>query len=233
MKSRRLHRAIRYAVTGAVLVAALAWSFWPRPVLVDLATVTRGPMRVTVDEDGRTRVRERYVLSAPLGGRLGRIQLHPGDAVEAGRTVVAAIEPTDPGLLDARARAEAEARLGAADAARQAEPTLERARTAHSFAAADLRRVRQSFERHAAGRELDAAEEKERITHQELRAAEFALRIAGFERDLAEAALKHTRPDAAAGARADAGECPAVPGAVRFEIHSPIGGRVLRVFDES
>ena len=128
MKPRRLDRVVRYAVAGAILVAALAWAFWPRPVPVDVAIVSRGPMRVTVDEDGRTRIRERYVLSAPLAGRLSRIQLHPGDTVKAGRTVIAAIDPTNPGLLDARARAEAEARLGAANAGRQqAVPNLERA----------------------------------------------------------------------------------------------------------
>lgn len=118
MKRRRLRRMVSYVVTVAALAAGAAWAFWPRAVPVDVAVVTRGPMRVTVDEDGRTRIKERYVLSSPLAGRTLRLQLHPGDAVESGRTVVAAIEPTDPGLLDVRARAEAEARLGAADAAR-------------------------------------------------------------------------------------------------------------------
>jgi HlyD family secretion protein len=190
-------------------------------------------MRVTVDEDGRTRIRERYVVSAPLAGRLPRIQLHPGDEVTSGRTVVAAIEPTDPGLLDARARAEAEARLGAAAAAREeALPNLERARAAHDYAAADLRRVRQTFENHTAtGRELDAAEEKERRTHQELKAAEFAVRVAEFERDLAQAALNYTQPGDRA--RADAGESQCPPDHAGFEIQSPVGGRVLRVFQES
>lgn len=236
MKRQRSRGKAAFAIGVAALAASLAWAFWPRPVPVDVAAVARGPMRVTVDEDGRTRIRERYVVSAPLAGRLGRIQLDPGDAVAAGRTVVAVIEPTDPGLLDARARAEAEARLGAADAARQqAVPNLERARTAHNYAAADLRRVRQMFEkRSGTERELAAAEEKERTTQQDLRAAEFALRIAEFERELAQAALEHTRADA--GARADIAEGgggPASVGAVRFEIQSPIQGQVLRVFQES
>ena len=236
MKTRRLRRTASYAIALAALAGSLAWAFWPRPVPVEVAAVTRGPMRVTVDEDGRTRIRERYVISAPLAGRMTRIQLHPGDAVASAQTVVAAIEPTAPALLDARARAEAEARFGAATAARdQAVPRLERARTAYSYAAADFRRVRQSFEnRSATGREFDAAEEKERSTHQELRAAEFALRIAEFERELAEAALKHTRPDPGGSAetgRSAASNCESDD--AQFDIRSPIDGRVLRVFQES
>ena len=245
MKKRPVRRALSYVVGLAAVAGALAWAFWPRPVPVDVAAVARGPMRVTVDEDGRTRIKERYEVSSPLAGRLLRIRLEPGDGVAAGSTVVASIEPTDPAMLDARARAEAEARLGAASAAReQAVPRLERARTEYQFAATDLRRVRKSFEtRTATGRELDAAEEKERTTNLELRAAEFAVRIADFERDLALAALKHTRPGGAppesarpGDARADAGNgraAPADDAAARFEIHSPIDGRVLRVFQES
>lgn len=239
MKPQRARRSILRAAALAMLAAALAWAFWPRPAVVDVAAVTRGPMLVTIDEDGRTRIRERYVVSAPLAGRMLRIQLHPGDPVAAGCTVVAAIEPTDPAMLDARSRAEAEARLGAAEAARgQAVPRLERARTQHHFAAADLRRVRQMFEkRSATGRELDAAEEKERTTHQELRAAEFAVRIADFERDLAQAALQHTRPATAAEAPDGSASRSAAAfsgrGGMRFEIHSPIDGRVLRVLQES
>ena len=127
MKPRRLRRTTSYAIALVAFAGSLAWAFWPRPVPVDVAAVTRGPMRVTVDEDGRTRIRERYVVSAPLAGRMTRIQLHPGDAVASGQTVVAAIEPTAPALLDARARAEAEARFSAATAARdQAVPRLER-----------------------------------------------------------------------------------------------------------
>src|SRR5688572_29209130 len=238
MKPQRTSRFAMYAVSLAVVAAALAWAFWPRPIPVDVAAVVRGPMRLTVDEDGRTRIKEQYVVSAPLAGRMSRIHLHPGDAVAAGRTVVAAIEPTDPALLDARARAEAEARLSAATSARdQAVPRLERARTAHDYAAADLRRVRKMFEtRSGTGRELDAAEEKERATHHALRAAEFAVHIADFERDLAEAALKHASPATirAGGAPAgsDATGCDGDT-AARFEIRSPIEGRVLRVFQES
>jgi HlyD family secretion protein len=226
MNGKRIRRRLSSLLIAVALAAALVWAFVPRPVAVDVASVTRGPMAVTVDEDGRTRIKERYVVSAPLAGRLLRIELHPGDPVDAGKTVIAAIEPPDPSLLDVRARAEAEARLGAArTAVDQAGPTLERARTNHRFAASELLRIRKAFEQGAATRaEFDAAEQKERTTHEDLRGAEFALRIAEFERNLAQAALTHADP--AAGG--DGGARP-----LRFEIRSPISGRVLRRFQES
>ena len=88
----------------------------------------RGPLQVSVDHEGRTRIKERYVVSAPLSGRLPRVELDPGDPIKANETVLAAIEPADPALLDPRARAEAEARVKAAEAPkRRATPNLERA----------------------------------------------------------------------------------------------------------
>ena len=72
------------AVGIALSVAALTWAFWPRPVAVEVAEVVRGPFEATVDEEGKTRLRERYVVSAPLAGRLARVALREGDAVEAG-----------------------------------------------------------------------------------------------------------------------------------------------------
>src|SRR3990172_11870118 len=105
------------------IVAGLGYAFLPEPVEVDLVKVERGTVRVTVDEDGKTRIREKYVVSAPLNGRILRISLDPGDEVTAGKTLLTMIEPRDPELLDARTVAQAEARVKAAEAAlRQAEP---------------------------------------------------------------------------------------------------------------
>ena len=95
------------------IVAAIA--LWPSAVDVDVAPIARGPMRVTIDEDGETRVRDRFVISAPVTGRLERIDVEPGDHVRRG--VVARLAPVDAPLLDARARAELRA---ASEAARQA-----------------------------------------------------------------------------------------------------------------
>ena len=99
-----------------VVLAGVVYAFLPQPVRVDLSKVTRGPLAVSVDERGKTRIKDRYVVSSPLAGRLLRIELLPGDSVETGKTVVAVIEPGDPALLDPRAVAEAEARVKAAEA---------------------------------------------------------------------------------------------------------------------
>ena len=94
------------------------------------------------DHEGRTRVKERYVISAPLSGRLQRVELHPGDPIRAKETLVASIEPSDPALLDPRARAEAEARVKAAEAAKlRAIPILDRARAASEQAKTELDRT--------------------------------------------------------------------------------------------
>ncbi len=109
----------------AGIAVGIGYAFMPQPVEVDLGTIGRGLLRVTVDEDGKTRIREKYVVSAPLAGRLLRINMDPGDEVKAGETLLTVIEPRDPELLDARTIAQAEARVKAAEAQlRRVEPDL-------------------------------------------------------------------------------------------------------------
>ncbi len=101
-----------FFILGALLlVGAIVYAFLPKPVPIEVARVTRGPLQVTVNHEGRTRIKERYVVSAPLSGRLSRVELHPGDPIKAKETLLTAIQPADPALLDPRARAEAEARV--------------------------------------------------------------------------------------------------------------------------
>jgi HlyD family secretion protein len=206
------------------LAAGLVYAFLPRAVRVDVMTVTRGTLQVTVNEDGRTRIKERYIVSTPLGGRLLRVELKAGDAVEAGKTLLTAIEPTEPELLDPRTRAQAEARVKSAEAVRnQAVPLLERARTAHEFAHTELERARRLYQEETLSRqELDNAEQKERTTAEELKSAQFAVQIADYELELAKAALLRT----ATGGSGNSNSW-------HFPILSPISGRVLRVFQES
>lgn len=111
--------ARRIAVGAAVLAigAATVWAFWPDPVAVDMAEVRRAPMQVTVGAEGITRVREPFLVTAPITGTAARSPVQAGDAVVRGETVVAVIEPADPGFLDARARAQAEAAVAEAEAA--------------------------------------------------------------------------------------------------------------------
>lgn len=210
-------------IIGLAVTAAIVYGLLPRPIEVDAARVRRGSMRVTVDEDGKTRVKERYVVSVPLAGRLLRIGLHAGDPVERGKTVIAAIEPNEPELLDARAVAQAEARVKAAEAAKErAGPLVDSARARHEIAETTFARLRQLGDKGSVTRqEVDDAEHRLRVATEDARAAKFAAQVAAFELEQARAALIRSRPG---GGDSSAG---------RFEIRSPIGGRVLRVFQES
>ena len=91
-------RHVRWAASILIVGAILAAALWPDALSVDMARASRGPMEVTLDEDGDTRVRDRFVVSAPVAGRLQRIELEPGDAVSKGRTVVARLMPAPPAL---------------------------------------------------------------------------------------------------------------------------------------
>lgn len=211
------------AVLVIALLAALAYAFAPRPVAAETARVARGPLRVTVDDDGRTRIKERYVVSAPLGGQLRRIELHAGDEVRAGRTVIAVIDPAEPGLIDARMRAQLEARVRAAETSvRLADPRVARVRAALELAQLELTRAEQLAQREAIARQdLDRAREAARATAEELKAADYSRQIAAYELEQARAALLRTSPEARAR------DCTA-----ELEVPSPVDGRVLRVFQE-
>jgi HlyD family secretion protein len=212
--SRRLLAAL--LVVAAVAVAV--WALAPAPLAVDAAQVARGHFEEVVEEDGRTRVRDRYVVSAPLAGRLERIVLRAGDPVDEG-AVVALLEPTAPPLLDARTTSELNERVGAAEAAlEQARAALGRAQAARDQSRVDHERAR----RLAADRVLSASE----LDH-----ARLALDVA--EKDLAAAAsAQHTTEHDLDSARAalarslEGGDEP-------FRVTSPVSGRVFRVLQES
>jgi len=181
-------------------------------------------MQVSVQEDGRTRIRERFVVAAPLAGRLQRIQLDPGDDVKSGETLLAAIDPLDPTLLDARATAESEARLKAAEARKkQAASEKEKAQVAEEESLNDLKRAEKLHQRNVITRQqLEDAQFVHRQAEQNTRSAIFAEKVAEFELELAKAALIRTQPDSENS-----------PRNTEFSIISPITGRVLRVFQES
>jgi HlyD family secretion protein len=224
----------------------LGYAFIPEPAEVDLTPVRRGNVRVTVDEDGKTRIREKYVVSAPLVGRLLRINMDPGDAVIAGKTLLATIQPRDPELLDARTIAQSEAQVRTAEATlRRVQPMLEEARLAQTFAEKELVRGRQAVRGAAISQsELENLELLYRHASEELRSTRVAEEIAQFELQQAKAALLRSRPrsdDDADGGNASYsgsgsdGELTESNGngGWNFTIVSPITGRVLRVFQES
>ncbi|MGB5695639.1 MAG: hypothetical protein WBM46_08310, partial [Polyangiales bacterium] len=102
-------RIVIWTVIVGIVVVVLALSFVPRPVTVDLVDVKPGPLVVTLDEEGETRVHDVYTLSAPVAGRVQRIDWHVGDPLTANETVLAQIEPGDPSFLDPRSEAQARA----------------------------------------------------------------------------------------------------------------------------
>ncbi len=220
VRRRRWLNRVVMGLIGAGVVAAIVYAMLPQPLPVDFATVARGPLVVTIDEEGKTRVRERYMVSAPLGGQLLRIELDPGDSVVAGETLLTSIEPTDPALLDARSLAEAEARVKRAEkAVEQAGPMRDAAQARYEQSQSEFRRIRELYERNVVTpSEFELAELAERERAEELESAQLAEQIATFELELARAALIRTRPN---------GED------ARIEIRAPIDGRVLRVLQES
>lgn len=224
METRTLSRRVTGIVATVIVVGLLIYGFIPPAVDVDLAVAGRGPLTVMVEEDGKTRVRERYVVSSPLAGRLLRTSLHSGDIVRTNETIVATIEASESILLDDRARAEAEARLKAAEAHReQARALIERAKDAEAVTRDDLARAETLYARKAVPAEsYDASRLKHRLAAHDLRVAEFNLTIADFERDQAQATLTRftQRPESDQTL-------------FRHEIRSPISGRVFRVFEES
>jgi HlyD family secretion protein len=220
-KARAWRRFIPWLLFAAV-IAAIAMSFRPKPVEVETHVVGVGPLTVSVLEEGKTRIRHRYIISPPVMGFLERITLRAGDPIEAGKTVLARVQPQLPAFLDVRTKLESEARLKGAEAAKLGrEAQIERARSALDLAEKDLVRIKKLRASGAvAARDLDAAEGQVAVLGRELRAAEFALQVAEFERAQAEAALTQN-------------QTPQGTAAQPMEIIAPVTGHVLNVMEES
>jgi HlyD family secretion protein len=212
-------RLVRIGLVILVLGAILVWAFRPAAVAADFATAARGPLEVTVDEEGKTRVRDRYVVSAPVPGRMERIEFEPGDPVVARKTVLAQFRPVDPALLDVRTRAELEGRIKAAEAALGgARAERERVAADLAFAGDELKRTKELVAGGAlAARDLEAAERAVKVLERSLQSADFAIRSAQYQVEVARASLVQTR----------AGRVATIP------LYSPIDGVVLRRLQES
>lgn len=213
-----------WVLVGLALVVLLALALAPKPQPVDLAVIGRDSLEVTLDEEGETRVRDRYVVSAPLAGRVLRIELEPGDPVTADETVLATFQPGAPVMLDARSRAETEAQLRAAEAALgQAKAERERAKAELRFAESEVQRYRRLAEEDIVADEiLDNAELRLKTQKQGSTAADFQVRTAEHDLEL----LKVRLMDIDTESQAEGSRQP-------MEIRSPVDGRVLRRLRES
>ncbi len=213
----------RILLASLLLLAALAvaWAFLPRPVPVDTAKVTRGPLRVAVEGEGKTRLTDRFVVSAPVAGYARRVGLDVGDPVTKGQAL-ATLEPLRAESLDARARAVAEARASTAEAAvRAAEQRIREAGAAHRYADARLARMKKLAEADLTPKDTleQVAAEADRA-HAEEESAGEAADAARHELEAARAALSL------------AGD----PGGTereRLVVRSPVAGRVVAVRHES
>jgi HlyD family secretion protein len=209
---------------AAALAVAIAWLFRTPAVPVDYAVAERGPLQVSVSDEGETRVKEVFVVSAPVAGVMQRVDLEAGDPVVAATTVIARIRPTDPTFLDVRTEAEARAAVGAAEAAQaHATASVQSAEAELTFARAELKRFRGLAANDTISQNaLDDAQRRERRAAAALAEAKAQLAMRVNELERARAAL--LAPNAA---RERTGECDCV------SVYSPITGAVLRVLKES
>jgi HlyD family secretion protein len=209
---------LRLLATVAVVAVILAVALWPRAIEIDTATVERGPMQVTVDEEGETRVRERFVVSAPVMGRVERIELEPGDPVVRGKTVVARLTSAAAPLIDARTQAELAAGVEAARAAvGQAQAERARAVAARARTQSSLRRLETLIKAGAiSNEELEAAQTAFTTAEEAVRASEFIVTRSEYELQLARARLK-----------------PSSVGGRTVDVIAPVDGVVLRRLRES
>jgi HlyD family secretion protein len=214
-----LRRVISLTIAAALL-ALVAWGFWPKPVLVETASVSRGPLTVRVSEEGKTRIRNRYVVAAPVAGKMRRVPLKAGDEIKAGETLLTVIEPATSPLLDKRAREQAEAAVNMHEAAaKQANESLAAAKAALKLAEADRDRVRSVKGSGTVSQsERDRAEGEASIKAAEVRSIEFAIQVNNYRLAQAKAVLGR-------------GDNPATD--VPIEVRPPVSGRILKVMQES
>lgn len=221
VKGRRL---LLWGCLGAMLVAGLTYAFWPRPVPVDFVTVTPGPIVVTVAEEGETRVRDVFVLSAPVTGHMRRIELDVGDLLRAQVTEVARIEPIDPTFLDVRNVAQAQAAIETAEAARSlALAEVDVAEAELDFADAEVKRARRLITTDTISqRALDDAERIFRTKKASLDTARAGLRMRDSE--LTQARAQLVSP-ATAPRAFETCDC--------VVLSAPVSGQVLKIHQKS
>ena len=217
---KHFSRRLMQWLGGFFLLGLVTWGLLPKPIVIETEKVTRGTITVRVSEEGKTRVRNRYIVAAPVIGKMRRVLLKPGDEVTAGETILTTIDPIPAPLLDFRARAQAEAIVSMHEASRkQASASLEAKQSSLQMAEADRNRVRAvTREGSVSATDRDRAEGDALMRAAEVRAAEFSLQVIDYELAQARAALE--RPQNLTSGNL-------------VDVKSPVSGRVLKVFQES
>ncbi len=223
-KTRRkgIWRKLLVYIIGLALAVFIITGLMPKPIEVDAATVSRGPLTVTVLEEGKTRIRNRYVVSPPIAGYLRRVPVRAGDAIVAGETVLAVIQAAPSSFLDPRAKAQAEAAVHSAEAARmQRNEQVQSAEAELELARKELQRADQLRKKGAiAVQEFDTASNRVDMLQNQLGSTRFALKVAEFELEQAKAALVQAESDPSEGGQP-------------IEVKAPVTGYVLNVYEES
>lgn len=224
MEATTRKRILLWLAPVGALFVVLAWLFRAQPIAVDLLTAERGPLEVSIGDEGQTRVRDVFVVSAPVAGLMRRVELKAGDRVAANETIIARLEPTVPMFLDERAMTEAKANVEAADAARKfAEAQGRRMQAELEFAESELRRLRALAARQSISQnELDSAERRAKTAIAALAEAQAAIKMRDSEYRQARARLLNP-----AEAKRAAKDCDCIL------VRSPVAGSVLRVLQES
>jgi len=226
-KAKKRSRLILTTGTVSLVAAALAVAFWPKPTMVDMGEVTRGTMRLTIDEEGRTRVRDAYIVSTPVAGQLQRVEVEPGDPVIRGETIVAHMRPTNPAALDVRTREQAQAAVDAAQAAlRVARADLNAALANRDLAESELARTEQLVERGISSKAaLDRARQTARVRVANVDTAEAAISMREAEIANAQAQLISFDDKGLAAAIGTASD--------DIPLYAPADGRIMRVIQQS
>jgi HlyD family secretion protein len=222
MRRLLLKRALGLLTVGLIIAGAV-WFAWPRPLPVDLAMVTQGPMEVTVEDEGKTRVRDVYTVSAPIAGRVLRTPRKVGDEVVADDTLVAVMRATEPAFLDLRSREELEAMLAAAvSAVELAEHEVHRIEAGLELAETELRRAET-----LAGREVVAAKTLDQAK------AEFETNLHTLDGAKAQLAVRQSERASIAARLIEPSSDAAPADAAAVELSAPVSGQVLAIHQES
>jgi HlyD family secretion protein len=221
------------ALAGTLVIAGVLWFAWPRPIAVDIAAVIKGSMEVTIDDEGKTRVRHVYVVSAPIAGKVLRIShpagnhavsLHVGDWVVADETVVAFMQAMTPSFIDARSREEIQAAVAAADAA-------------VTFAEAEIRRIEAALEfSQDEHKRAQALSRTGTISSRALDKAKLdvATNEAGLASARAQLGVRRSERASVAARLIDPSSVPAKTNQTCcIQIRAPVSGRVLKIIQDS
>ncbi len=209
-------------VIAAVVILLIGYGFWPKPFVVETSEVRDGPLKVTVEEEGRTRVMDRFVVTAPVSGLALRIDLNVGDSVYKDRPILY-MEPVYSEVLGPRRQAEAQARVRATEAAlKAAKETVKAAKSDADLAESEWERIKGLFDAGSATRQmLDHAQADNLRASSNLSSSNFAVEVARYDYEAAKTALEYYGIDRKNSK------------SIQIPITSPVDGCVLKINHES